>query len=47
MIPGTKAEKRKHVLSERECLRCGVKMKRVFSENLDGTQAATGWEIVS
>ncbi|MGB9135385.1 MAG: hypothetical protein WCC63_07395 [Candidatus Bathyarchaeia archaeon] len=47
LLPGTKAERRKHVLSERECLCCGVKMKRTFSENLDGTQAATGWELVS
>jgi hypothetical protein len=46
-IPGTKVERQKHVFSERECLRCGVKMKRTFSENLDGTQAATGWEITS
>lgn len=46
-IPGTKVEKRKHVLSERECLRCGIKEKRKFSENLDGTQAAAGWERVA
>jgi hypothetical protein len=46
LIPGIKSEKRKHVYSERECLQCGLKMKRKFSENLDGTQAAVGWEIV-
>jgi hypothetical protein len=46
MFPGTKDEKRKRVFSERECLRCGIKERRLFSENLDGTQAAAGWEIV-
>lgn len=45
-IWGTKVEKRKHVNSERECLWCGLKEKRTFSENLDGTMAPTGWEIV-
>jgi len=45
-LPGTKQERRKHVFSERECLRCGIKEKRKFSENIDGTLAAIGWEII-
>jgi hypothetical protein len=45
-IPGVKTERRKNVLSLRECPRCGVKQKRIFSENIDGTMAAVGWEIV-
>jgi hypothetical protein len=34
------------VFSERECLRCGIKEKRLFSENIDGTLAATGWKRI-
>jgi len=29
----------------RAVVRCGVKQKRIFSENIDGTMAAAGWEI--
>jgi len=43
---GTEEEKCKYVFSERECLRCGIKEKRRFSENLDGTLAAAGWERI-
>ncbi|MCK4478168.1 hypothetical protein KAU88_06545 [Candidatus Bathyarchaeota archaeon] len=46
LLPGTKQGRRKHVFSERGCLRCGIKEKRKFSENVDGTLAAAGWEIV-
>jgi len=46
LLPGTKQERRKHVFSERECLWCGIKEKRKFSENVDGTLAAAGWEII-
>jgi hypothetical protein len=45
-IPFVKTQRYKHVLSQRECSRCGVKQKRIFSENADGTMAAAGWEIV-
>ena len=34
-IPGTKKEMRKMVYCKRECLRCGIKEKRKFSENID------------
>jgi hypothetical protein len=44
-IPGLKTRRHKHVLSQRECSRCGVKQKRIFSENIDGTMAAAGWKI--
>lgn len=44
-IPSVKTQRHKHVLSQRECPRCGVKQKRIFSENIDGTMAAAGWEI--
>jgi len=45
-VLGIKKEIRKYVFSERECLRCGIKEKRKFSENLDGTLAAAGWERI-
>jgi hypothetical protein len=47
LIPGTHREIRKHVFCERECLRCGVKEKRKFSENMDGTKSAAGWDRIS
>lgn len=43
-LPGTKVKKQKYVLSERKCLRCGIREKRKFFENLDGTSAVAGWE---
>jgi hypothetical protein len=46
-LPGTKVTKGKHVLSERECLRCGIKERRKFFENLDGTCAVVGWEKIN
>jgi hypothetical protein len=42
---GTK-KKQKMVFVERECLRCGIKQKRKFSENIDGTLAPVGWDII-
>ena len=45
-IPGTKKEIRKYVFCERKCLRCGIKEKRKFSENIDGTLATAGWERI-
>jgi hypothetical protein len=45
-VPGIKREVWKYVFSERECLRCGIKEKRRFSENLDGTLAAAGWKRI-
>jgi hypothetical protein len=46
LIPGTKKDIRKHVFTERECLRCGIKERRLFDENIDGTKAAAGWERI-
>jgi hypothetical protein len=43
IIPGIKREERKHVYCERECLRCGIKEKRKFTDNIDGTLAPIGW----
>lgn len=43
-IIGTKKEIRKYVFSERKCLWCGIKEKRLFFENVDGTLSAAGWE---
>ena len=34
-ILGTRKEMRKMVYCKRECLRCGIKEKRKFSENID------------
>jgi hypothetical protein len=47
LLPGTKVNKRKHVFSERECLRCGRKERRQFSENIDGSYVISGIEIVN
>lgn len=46
LIPFTKKEMKKLVYCKRECLRCGIKEKRKFLENIDGTLAAAGWERI-
>jgi hypothetical protein len=46
LIPLTKKDICKHVFCERECLRCGIKERRLFSENIDGTKSAAGWERI-
>jgi hypothetical protein len=46
MLPGTKAERHRHVFTKRECLRCGVRQEREFVENLDGTLSAVGWDVI-
>jgi hypothetical protein len=28
------------------CSRCGIKEKRIFAENIDGSKAAIGWERI-
>lgn len=45
-IPGTNKKMQKIVFCERECLRCGIKERRKFLENIDGTLAANGWERI-
>ena len=45
-LPGTKVNKRKYVFCERECLICGMKQRRKFSENIDDTLAIIGWENI-
>jgi hypothetical protein len=35
--------KSKVVYEKRRCLRCGVKLKRIFSTNPDGTLSSVGW----
>jgi hypothetical protein len=47
LIPFTKKDIRKHVFCERECLRCGIKERRLFGENIDGTKSAAGWERIN
>jgi hypothetical protein len=37
--------KSKAVYSKRQCLRCGMKLKRKFWENSDGTISCSGWEL--
>ena len=46
LIPFTKKEMKKLVYCKRECLRCGIKEKRKFLKNIDGTLAAAGWERI-
>ncbi|MCK4498272.1 hypothetical protein KAH85_03080 [Candidatus Bathyarchaeota archaeon] len=46
LLPGTKVQKRKHVSSERECLRCRIKERRKFSENIEGFYTISGIERV-
>lgn len=36
----------REVSTERECLRCGIAMKRKLVENPDGTVSCTGWELL-
>lgn len=35
------------VFSERECLRCGIKERRLFSEDAEGNKAPAGWERIN
>lgn len=37
--------KSKVVHSKRQCLRCGMKLKRKFLINPDGTVSVAGWEL--
>jgi hypothetical protein len=46
-VPSTTEKIEKYVYSERMCLRCGIKEKRIFAGNKDGSQAAVGWERIS
>jgi hypothetical protein len=45
-VPSTTTKIEKYVQSERMCLRCGIKEKRIYAGNPDGSQAAIGWEII-
>jgi len=36
----------RNVFTERECLRCGIAMKRRIVTNFDGTLSCVGWEQV-
>jgi hypothetical protein len=45
-VPATTHKMQKLVHSERMCSRCGVKERRKFAENADGTKAAVGWEKI-
>ncbi len=45
-IPGIKTTRHTEVFTERECLRCGVRERRKFFDNIDGTKAAAGWERI-
>jgi hypothetical protein len=45
-VPSTKTTMQKFVHSERMCSRCGIKEKRIFAENIDGSKAAIGWERI-
>jgi len=47
LLPLTKKDMQKYVFCERECLRCGIREKRKFLENIDGTLGAAGWEKVA
>jgi hypothetical protein len=46
ILPGLKENKSKQVFTERMCLRCGIKQKRKFFDNIDGTHSAAGWETI-
>jgi len=46
-VPATTEKIEKYVHSERMCLRCGIKERRKFAGNRDGSQAAVGWERIS
>ena len=39
--------KSKQVFTNRECLRCGIRMKRRLVRNSDGTLSSFGWEPIS
>jgi hypothetical protein len=45
-VPGTTQKIQKYVHPERVCQRCGLKERRIFAENRDGTKAAVGWERI-
>ena len=46
-VPATTEKIEKLVHSERMCLRCGIKEKRIYAENRDGSQAAIGWDRIN
>ncbi|NIR87594.1 hypothetical protein GWO13_08585 [Candidatus Bathyarchaeota archaeon] len=34
-------------MTKRECLRCGVRVKRRLVKNRDGTLSCVGWDVLS
>ena len=46
LFPGTKVRKKKYVFAKRECLRCGIREERKFSETIDGEIEITGCERI-
>jgi hypothetical protein len=42
---GTNFETHSKIVHEgRECARCGIRLKRIFTTNSDGTLSCVGWE---
>ena len=42
---GTNFETHSKIVHEgRECMRCGIRLKRIFATNSDGTLSCVGWE---
>lgn len=46
LFPGTKVKKKKYVFAKRECLRCGIREEKQFSETIDGQMEITGCERI-
>jgi hypothetical protein len=47
IFPKSYTTQSREVLTKRECLRCGLRVKRRLVNNPDGTLSCVGWETLS
>ncbi len=46
IVPSSHITQSRKVLTEKECLRCGIRMKRRLINNPDGTLSCIGWDPI-
>jgi len=46
IVPSSHITQTRTVLTEKECLRCGIRMKRRLINNPDGTLSCIGWDPI-
>jgi len=44
ILPTSFRTQSREVFTKRDCLRCGIRLKRILVKNPDGTLSCVGWE---